>query len=107
MNKPSKTIYMDGVDFQHELGEAMGGNVVFGSMEDLKEHSKCWESCGIVKCTITVEEWASPQDLFKDAVPMSEVNDVKHDIERLQNLKDRKLRTEMLIEQVENRIKEK
>src|SRR5574338_821079 len=40
--------YMDLIDFECELGGAMGGNTVYPSVEDLREHRQCVESCGIV-----------------------------------------------------------
>lgn len=55
---------MDGVDWQHEIGEAAGGNTVYPSINDLKENNKCWKSCGIVECEITFKKWSKNQDLF-------------------------------------------
>ena len=55
---------MCGVDWQHELGEAMGGNVLYPSVDDLKRCMKCWESCGIVKVSVSMEKWEEEQDLF-------------------------------------------
>lgn len=40
--------YMCRTDYEHELGAAKGGNVVFPSVEDLKRHSGCAAECGIV-----------------------------------------------------------
>lgn len=44
--------YMDLVDFECELGCAMGGNKVYPSITDLKESKKCVEGCGIVKVKV-------------------------------------------------------
>jgi hypothetical protein len=54
--------YMDGVDWQHELGNAAGGNRVYGSVEDLKKHSKCWPQCGIVEVEVRLVRWVADQD---------------------------------------------
>ena len=64
MKKIKKYAYMCGVDWQHELGEAMGGNVLYPSVDDLKQCMKCWESCGIVKVSVSIEKWEEEQDLF-------------------------------------------
>ena len=73
--KLSFELYMDGVDFQHELGECE--TKVYDSVERAKKHSKCWESCGIVKFKAEVSnvEWVVEQDLFnpKDLVNMSAI----------------------------------
>ena len=64
---PSKFVYLCGVDWEHELGEEMfkPDVVVYPSVKSLKKHRPCWESCGIVKLKVTLEEWVEPQDLFK------------------------------------------
>ena len=72
MTKNTKVFgYMCGVDFQHELGEASGGNLVYPSLADLKHHAKCWESCGVVKVSVQLVEWVVPQDIMKGAVEVS------------------------------------
>jgi len=48
--------YMCKVDFDWELGCAMGGNDIYPSIKDLKENRKCVSECGIVKVKITLEE---------------------------------------------------
>lgn len=45
--------YMDKTDWECELGAASGGNVVYPSVEDLKRHAGCHESCGIVKVKVS------------------------------------------------------
>ena len=35
--------YMRKVDFDYEVGEALGGNKIYPSLEDLKENHTCWE----------------------------------------------------------------
>ena len=41
------------VDFECELGAAMGGNLVFPSIEDCRKHRKCVDQCGIVKVRVS------------------------------------------------------
>ena len=45
-------LYMCKTDFEHELGYDMQGSRVFPSIEDLKNHLMCWESCGIVEVEV-------------------------------------------------------
>ena len=44
--------YMCAVDFECELGAALGGNTVYPSIEDLKKNHECWEECGIVEVKV-------------------------------------------------------
>ncbi len=54
--------YMCGVDFQHELGCAQGGNIVYPSVKDLMENRPCAEQCGVVQVKIELGEWVLSQD---------------------------------------------
>jgi hypothetical protein len=47
------TVFMCARSWEHEIGGASGGERVFPSVEDLKEHSKCWEGCGIVELKVS------------------------------------------------------
>lgn len=60
------TVYCCGIDWQHELGEALGGNKVYSSVKDLKKYHEHWEQCGIVQLEIKGIKWVEPQDLYKD-----------------------------------------
>lgn len=44
--------YMCAVDWELELGGASDGNRVYPSVEELKEHRKCADHCGIVKVRV-------------------------------------------------------
>jgi hypothetical protein len=68
--KGNRTIYADGVDYQHELGETNGE--VFASKEQTLEYSPCSEECGIVKCLVIPLEWVHPQDLSYKEQPEGE-----------------------------------
>lgn len=61
--KESFTLYLCGVDYQHELGECE--TRVFASIEGLKNMQPCWKSCGIVEIKIKVEgvRWIKKQNL--------------------------------------------
>ena len=48
--------YMCKVDWDWELGDALGGSKIYPSIEDLKEIHTCWEECGIVKVKISFVE---------------------------------------------------
>lgn len=53
--------YMCAIDWDWELGEAMGGTKIYSSVEDLKECHKCWEECGIVKVKVSLVEITVPE----------------------------------------------
>lgn len=59
-------VFIDGVDYRHEVGEARGGNIVYGSVKDLKHHNSCWAGCGIVRAKVVGLEWVEPQDFKKE-----------------------------------------
>ena len=44
--------YMCAVDWECEIGAALGGNVVCSSVDDLKRVRPCCESCGIVEVRV-------------------------------------------------------
>ena len=48
--------YMDKIDFECEIGLQSGGNTIYQSIEDLKEHKKCVSECGIVKVEVKLIE---------------------------------------------------
>ena len=52
--------YMCLVDFECEVGNAMGGNRVFPSVEDLRANLKCVDACGIVKVEVRALEIIQP-----------------------------------------------
>lgn len=70
-SKPKEiTVFVDGVDWQHEIGEASDGNKIYPDIESLKKYSRCWAGCGVVKCKIVFEEWVVEQnfeDMFKNS----------------------------------------
>lgn len=47
------TCYMCEIDWDYELGEALGGNVLYSSVEDLKKNHP-HEQCGIVEVEVTL-----------------------------------------------------
>ena len=60
-------VYLDGVDFEHEIGHAADGNKVYPSVVDLKEYNRCWEGCGIVECELVFKKWIVEHDWKKMA----------------------------------------
>lgn len=44
--------YMCLTDFEHELGCAKGGNVIYPSESDLRENCRCIPQCGVVKVKV-------------------------------------------------------
>jgi hypothetical protein len=69
-------VFMDGVDWDYEVGTALGGNKVYPSIECLREcigHNV--DRCGIVEVEMTLvrivqpgerREWVSPMRVFVD-----------------------------------------
>lgn len=57
--------YMCMIDFEDELYRAAGGNIVYPSIEDLKENHDCWKQCGIVAVRVELVEVVVPQNLWK------------------------------------------
>lgn len=55
------SVFVCGVDFQHELGYA-SDIVVYPSVESFKKNRTCWEQCGIVELEVTLKRWVEPQN---------------------------------------------
>lgn len=49
-------VFMDKVDWDYEVGAAMGGNRVYPSIEDLKRYQPCCEDCGIVEVEMRLKQ---------------------------------------------------
>ena len=47
--------YMCSIDWNWELGEALGGSTIYPSLKDLKDNHDV-EHCGVVKVKIVLEE---------------------------------------------------
>jgi hypothetical protein len=56
-NPRKVTVFLDGVDWQYEVGSASDGNTIYPDIECLKEYGPCWEGCGIVECEIVFKKW--------------------------------------------------
>jgi hypothetical protein len=64
----TKTFYLCGVDWQHEIGHAAdleGKMPLYSSVKILKKQRTCWEECGIVKVKMEVTSWVQKQNLWK------------------------------------------
>lgn len=57
------TGYMCGIGWQHELGEAEGGNKIYPSQEECEEYEKCTHECGIVEVDVHFKKWVKEQKL--------------------------------------------
>ena len=61
-----KVGYMDKIDFDYELGLALGGSQIFPSEQDLRENTKHdLTECGIVKVEVTLLEVIQEEDYSK------------------------------------------
>src|SRR5271168_3540473 len=58
-------VYIDGTDWQYEIGRAADGNTVYPDPECLKKKGRCWEGCGIVECELVFKRWAVEHDWKK------------------------------------------
>lgn len=58
--------YMCKTDFDYELGNASGGNVIYPSLADLQKHKRCWKSCGVVRVSVKFEEVIIEENMFAD-----------------------------------------
>jgi hypothetical protein len=58
--------YMDKVDWDYELGQALDGNKVFPSIDALKKYKPCVRSCGIVKVEVRLKEVIQDTDFSED-----------------------------------------
>lgn len=56
--------FMCRTDFEEELGCAEGGNTVYPSLENLKQHRQCVAECGIVRVSVNLEEVIEPGKLI-------------------------------------------
>lgn len=61
--------YMCGVDWQHEIGMAAGGNVIYASPEDCADRRGCTEECGIVEVKVSFSKWVKEQRLGEGEIP--------------------------------------
>lgn len=64
MTQDTRVGFMCMTDFDDELEAAAGGNTVYPSLEDLKRNCTCWDSCGVVRVTVSREEVIVPQNLY-------------------------------------------
>jgi hypothetical protein len=66
--KPKKIeLFACGTDFKYGIAHAsdLEGNCpLYSSVKLLKSLRTCWEECGIVKLSLTLDKWVEPEDLF-------------------------------------------
>lgn len=61
-------LYICGVDWQHEIGEAhdLEGKMPFYStIKELKRDRRCWKECGILEVEVKEVKWRVKQDLLR------------------------------------------
>lgn len=70
MKSKTVKVYMCGIAWNWEVGEAYGGNTVYPSVEALKE-AHDFEHCGVVECEIKLKKWIEPYNwnTVKDKSP--------------------------------------
>ena len=60
MNNDSKIVYIDQVDWMHEVGHAADGNMIYPSLESIQTYCSCAEHCGVIKAEISFIETVLP-----------------------------------------------
>lgn len=60
------TGFMCKVDWDHELGIALGGNSVFATKADLIANKKCTDECGIVEVEVRLKRVIRESDFHYD-----------------------------------------
>ena len=91
-----KKVYLCGIDYQHEIGEAPDGVRIYPSVEAFRKHAKC-RDCGIVEMEISFNKWVEAQDLkkmFANKIPPNEAQRlqiiaVEDEIKQLEQFRDR------------------
>lgn len=56
------TGYMCKVDWDYELGAAVGGNTIFPSVADLVSNKKCTQECGVVEVEVRLKSVLQESD---------------------------------------------
>jgi hypothetical protein len=59
-DKDVRKVYVCGVDWRHEIGEAVNVNV-YDSVESLKKRKTCWKNCGIVELEVRFSKQIEPE----------------------------------------------
>lgn len=49
------SVFMCKVDFENELGAAMGGVTIYPSIEDARKNRKCIDACGLVEVEVRLK----------------------------------------------------
>lgn len=62
MTDEVKTGFMCATNWRHEVTDAPDGATMYPTLEDLKDHSPCWKTCGVVEIEMRVKAVAHPGD---------------------------------------------
>lgn len=97
------TLYIDGVDWQHELGAAADGTLLYPTESCLKEYNSCWDQCGIVEVEATFGEprWVHPQEFETLGLPESVEQRLAMYRGKVKQLEERTTFYRKLIERIE------
>lgn len=68
-------VYIDGTDWNYELGEACGGTTLYPSIENAKKNLPCWKSCGIVKVKVILEKWVEKPTTTKQIIAKTKLQE--------------------------------
>lgn len=64
--RPVRTGFMCKVDFDHELGEALGGNRVFPDEADCEKDRGCIDTCGMVEVEVRLKRVVREDNFFPE-----------------------------------------
>ena len=81
-----KIVYIDGTDWQHEVGETDA--VVWPSLEMMKKRVPCIEQCGVVRCELKEIEWVYGGSRDKEAKKTDYEAHIRWYEERIKHLRD-------------------
>lgn len=62
--RPVRTGFMCKVDFDHELGNALGGNRVFADEADCEKDRECVDTCGMVEVEVRLKRVVKEDNFF-------------------------------------------
>jgi hypothetical protein len=69
MSYDKKTVFVDAIDWAHEIGEIDA--TIWPSLSSILDGTPCAKTCGVLKCEMKILEWVHPQDLSKELEHMT------------------------------------
>lgn len=86
MEEKIVTGYMCGVDWDCEIGNALGGNIIYCSEADLIENKRCTDQCGIVEVEIRLKRRIKESDFSIKPDKVYRVSHIKDGIKTVKTM---------------------